>query len=130
MMQTTASAFFIAASAVGYSTLAGTASARADETIVICKEALAVPAAAAACAAVGVVVHELFLADRPFGPNGELMKIILMPVSIMDGNIKAIGRESGELAKVLRGISGISIRDIERYGILGGPGSVFHKPFG
>ena len=108
----------------------GTASARADETIIICKEALAVPVAAAGCAAVGVLVHELFVAERPFGPNGELMKVVLIPVNIVDGNIKAASRESGELAKVLRGVSGISVRDIERHGIFGGPNSIFRKPFG
>ena len=72
----------------------GTASARADETIIIWKEALAVPVAAAGCAAVGVLVHELFVAERPFGPNGELMKVVLIPVNIVDGNIKAASRES------------------------------------
>jgi hypothetical protein len=105
--------------------------ARAGETaVVVCKEALAQPVAAAGCAAVGVIVHELFVADRPFGPNGELMKVIVSPIAIMDGNIKATGRESGELAKVLRGTIGISVRDIEKYGIFGGPNSILRKPFG
>lgn len=118
--------------ALGGAALTGTAvtPARAGETIVICKEALAQPVAAAGCAAVGVIVHELFVADRPFGPNGELMTVIVSPVTIVDGNIKAAGRESGELAKVLRGTIGISVRDIEKYGILGGPNSILRKPFG
>jgi hypothetical protein len=121
-----------AALALSAAVVTGTtvAPARADETVVICKEALAEPAAAAGCAAVAVVVHELFLADRPFGPNGELMKVIMSPVTIVDGNIKAASGESGALAKVLRGTTGVSVRDIDRYGIFGGPNSIFRKPFG
>jgi hypothetical protein len=115
---------------VGGAVLTGTASAQAGEAVVICKEALAVPVAAAGCATVGVLVHELFVADRPFGPNGELMKVLLTPVHIVDGNIKGANRESGELAKVLRGVTGISILDIDRHGIFGGPNSIFRKPFG
>jgi hypothetical protein len=109
---------------------AGGVPARADDTVVICKATLADPPAAAGCAAVAVLAHELFLTDRPFGPNGELMKVLLAPVTIVDGNIKAAARESGELAKVLRATTGISVRDIEKYGIFGGPNSVFRKPFG
>jgi hypothetical protein len=104
-------------------------SARA-EGIVICKAALSAPPAAAGCAAVGVLVHELFVAERPFGPNGELMKIIAAPVKIVDGNIKASMRESGEVAKAVRAVSGISWRDIQKYGIAGGPNSLLRKPFG
>jgi hypothetical protein len=110
--------------------LALSAPARASETIVICEASLEAPPVAAACAGIGVLVHELFVAERPFGPNGELMKVLMAPGNIIVGNIKAAGRESGELAKALRGTSGISIRDIERYGIFGGPNSIFRKPFG
>jgi hypothetical protein len=51
-------------------------------------------------------------------------------VKIVDGNVKASVRESGEIAKVLRATTGVSVRDIEKYGIFGGPNSVFRKPFG
>jgi hypothetical protein len=106
------------------------APARADETVVICKEALAQPLAAAGCAGVAVILHEVFVAKHPFGPNGEIMRVLGSPITIVDGNIKGANRESGELAKVLRGTIGISVRDIERYGIFGGPNSIFRKPFG
>ena len=109
---------------------AAVAPAQASETVVVCQEAVAVPVVAAGCAAVGVIIEELLLADRPFGPNGELLKIVGSPLTILDGNIKAARRESGELAKGLRVGTGISVRDIERHGIFGGPNSFFRKPFG
>jgi hypothetical protein len=110
--------------------LAVSAPARADETVVICEESLEAPPAAVACAGLGVIVHELFVAERPFGPNGALMQVLMAPGNIIVGNIEAARQESGELAKVLRTISGISIRDIERHGIFGGPNSILRKPFG
>lgn len=116
------------ATSVGAEALVGTA--QAQDGVVVCKAALAEPASAAACAAAGVILRELFVADRPFGPNGELMRILVSPVTIVDGNIRGAAWESGELAKVLRGALGISIRDIERYGLFGGSSSVFRKPFG
>lgn len=109
--------------------IASMASARADG-LVICEAALSAPPAAVGCAAVGVVVHELLLAERPFGPNGELMRIVAAPVKIVDGNIKASMRESGEGAKVLRAVTGISWRDIEAHGVFGGSNSIFRKPLG
>ena len=115
----------------GFALIGGAAvPARADEMVVICSAALAEPMTAAACAATGVVLHELLVADRPFGPNGELMRVLVSPVTIIDGNIRGAVRESGELAKVLRGTTGISIRDVERHGLFGGPNSIFRKPFG
>src|SRR5262245_34296660 len=100
-----------AAMGVGLAAVTFSAPARANGTVVICKAALSAPPAAIGCAAVGVVVHELLLAERPFGPNGELMRIVAAPVKIVDGNIKASMRESGEGAKVLRAVTGISWRD-------------------
>lgn len=114
----------------GMAALTVSAPARANETVVICEASLGVPPAALACAGIGVLAHELLVAERPFGPNGELMKILTTPGNIVVGNIKAADRESGELAKWVRATSGISVRDIKRYGIFGGPSSVFHKPFG
>lgn len=87
----------------------------------------------AVCGTAAVVLHELVeMANgkQGFGPNGEIMKIIAAPVKIVDGNVKAAARESGEVAKVVRGVTGISIRDIEKYGLAGGPNSVLRKPFG
>lgn len=119
-----------AAMGVGVAALALSAPARANETVVICEASLEVPPAALACAGIGVLIHELFVAEHPFGPNGELMKVLMAPGNIIVGNIKATRRESGELARVLRATSGISIRDIERHGIFGGRNSIFRKPFG
>ena len=76
------------------------------------------------CGTAGVVLHELVqLANgkEGFGPNGEVVKILAAPLKIVDGNIKAASSESGELDKLLRASTGISVRDINRYGIFGGP---------
>ena len=67
---------------------------------------------------------------QAFGPNGEIMKILAAPVKVVDGNIKGSERESGEIAKALRATTGISVRDIDAYGIWGGLNSFFRKPFG
>jgi hypothetical protein len=61
------------------------------------------------------------------GPGGEIVNILASPVKILDGNVKAAADESGEVTKVLRGVTGISIRDINKFGFFGGPNSVFHK---
>ncbi|WP_157626454.1 hypothetical protein [Rhizobium leguminosarum] len=118
------------AAALSLAALVYAAPARADSTVVVCEAALAAPPSVIACAGVGVLLHEFILSDRPFGPNGELRKIILAPVNIVDGNFKGAYRESGEFAKVLRVVIGISAQDIGRYGIFGGPNSIFRKPFG
>lgn len=85
------------------------------------------------CGTVGVTLHELVqLANGKdgFGKNGEIMKLLAAPVTIVDGNIKGAAGESGEIAKVLRGATGISVRDIDKYGVFGGPNSFFRKPLG
>jgi hypothetical protein len=48
----------------------------------------------------------------------------------MEANIKASGRESGEIDKLIRALSGISVKDIRQYGICGGPNSEVRKLFG
>jgi hypothetical protein len=53
--------------------------------------------------------------------RGAIVSILANPVKIVDGNIKAAARESGEVAKALRAVTGISVRDIQKYGIAGGP---------
>lgn len=90
-------------------------------------------AGAAICIPVGMTLHEivqLLNGNDGFGPNGEVMKLLMVPVNIVDGNIQAAEGESGEIAKVLRATTGISIRDIEKYGLAGGPNSVLRKPLG
>ncbi|MDW9689398.1 hypothetical protein GOB50_31070 [Sinorhizobium meliloti] len=85
------------------------------------------------CGTIGTILHELVQIGNGkdgFGPNGEIAKILAAPLKIVDGNIKGASRESGEIDKLLRASSGISIRDIKKYGIFGGPNSIFRKPFG
>lgn len=85
------------------------------------------------CGAAGVLLHEFVQianGKEGFGPNGAVMQILAAPVKIVDGNVRAASRERGEIAKVLRGAIGISIEDISRYGVFGGPNSIFRKPFG
>ena len=85
------------------------------------------------CGTIGIALHELVQignGKEGFGPNGEVMKILAVPVKIFDGNIKGAARESGELDKLLRATTGASVRDIKQYGIFGGPNSIFRKPFG
>jgi hypothetical protein len=88
---------------------------------------------AAVCIPLGLVLHELTKlanGEEAFGPNGEVMKVLVVPVEIVDANIKGTARESGEIDKVLKGATGISIKDIKHHGVFGGPNSVFRKPFG
>jgi hypothetical protein len=85
------------------------------------------------CATVGVLALEVVQAlndKQAFAPNGEIMKVLAAPVKIVASNVKGAERESGEIAKILRATIGISIRDINDYGIWGGPNSIFRKPFG
>jgi hypothetical protein len=83
----------------------------------------------AACAAAGVVLHEVTKAlngQEAFGPNGEIMKLLNIPIA----NVNAAQHESGEIAKVIRATTGISITDIQKYGLLGGENSFFRKNLG
>lgn len=59
----------------------------------------------------------------------EVAVVVFFSKNII-ANIQAAGGESGELAKVLRGATGISVRDIQRYGIFGGECSIFRRPLG
>jgi hypothetical protein len=49
---------------------------------------------------------------------------------MLGNNWEAAKRENGEVAKYFRATSGISITDIEKYGIRGGPGSEMSKILG
>ncbi len=59
---------------------------------------------------------------------GILTTMTLVPIVV--NNFRAAERESGEGAKIIRAITGISLGDIGKYGILGGPNSFLRKPFG
>jgi hypothetical protein len=80
-------------------------------------------------AAAGIAALIAFAIDREdgVGPRGKIVSILASPVKILDGNVKAAANESGEAAKVLGAVTGISVRDIQKYGIAGGPNSVLHK---
>jgi hypothetical protein len=85
------------------------------------------------CATAGLGLHELYKAlngQDAFGTNGEVMKALAAPVHIVDANIRGSERESGELSKVLKSVTGISARDIDHFGLWGGSNSIFRKPFG
>jgi hypothetical protein len=85
------------------------------------------------CGAVGLILEEGVQAangKHAFGPNGEVMKVLAVPVKIADGNIKGSQRESGAIAKGLRATTGISWEDMRHHGVWGGHNSVFRKPFG
>lgn len=62
----------------------------------------------------------------------SLIEAILLKeaVNTMKRNLEASKHESGEIAKLMRAISGISIKDIQEYGICGGPNSEVRKLFG
>jgi hypothetical protein len=94
---------------------------------VVVMECSASGPAAAACAGVGLILHELAKGGEGFGPNGEIMKVLRAPVETIGANAQAAQRESGDIAKAARTISGISIADIENYGIVGGPNSELNK---
>lgn len=47
----------------------------------------------------------------------------------INANIDAAGNENGELAKALRVVSGISVSDIDKYGLCGGKNSEVRKIF-
>jgi hypothetical protein len=82
--------------------------------------------AAGACIGVGVLLHELSKADG-FGPNGEVMKVLRAPVELIAANVPGAKHERGDAAKILRVLTGVSVADIEKYGLQGGPNSEVSK---
>lgn len=117
-----------AALMAGLALLPPTANA-AEPVIGVTISAPLTPATLGVAAVVSLVANEAF-AERPFGPDGEVMKILAAPVKILSGNVRAAENENGELAKILRATTGISARDMARFGFFGGPNSVFRKPLG
>ncbi|MBX3306490.1 MAG: hypothetical protein KF751_10625 [Nitrospira sp.] len=55
--------------------------------------------------------------------------ILQKGIEIVKGNIEAAKNESGDIDKAIRATLGISIADIKRYGLLGGPNSEMRKLF-
>lgn len=50
-------------------------------------------------------------------------------IEIIKGNIDAAKNESGDIDKAVRAVLGISIKDINEHGLLGGPNSEMRKLF-
>ena len=71
-------------------------------------------------------------ADEPAKSNGDPITSIATSILLnsVKGNIEGMKREDGDLDKVIRGVTGISIKDIKEQGILGGPCSFFRNPLG
>jgi hypothetical protein len=57
------------------------------------------------------------------------MLILQKGVDIMVQNVKASERESGDINKAIRATLGVSVKDINQYGLLGGPNSEMRKLF-
>lgn len=55
---------------------------------------------------------------------------VVLPVTVVTGNLEAAKREGGVVAQALRATIGVSVADIEKHGIWGGSNSVFRCPFG
>lgn len=126
---------FIGASVIALGLAASSGAVSAEPVGAVGIEAVcpATGPGAAVCIPLGLVLHELTKlanGEEAFGPNGEVMKVLVVPVEIVDANVKGTERESGEIDKVLKGTTGISIKDIKDHGIFGGPNSIFRKPFG
>ena len=51
-------------------------------------------------------------------------------MSRIKANAASAHKESGEGAKALKTVTGVSIKDIKKHGIFGGRNSFFRKPFG
>ncbi|GAB4520260.1 MAG: hypothetical protein Tsb0019_21150 [Roseibium sp.] len=100
------------------------AEAGAEAQIVV--ECTATAAGAAICIPLGFLLHELAVAGNggeAFGPNGEIVRVLKVPVDIIEGNIDGAQREANPVTAVIRGTTGVSLRDIETYGLAGGPNS-------
>lgn len=63
--------------------------------------------------------------------NGEFDKIFRATIGnfagIVASNFAASANEKGDIAKAVRGLSGVSLTDIQQFGILGGPDSELNK---
>lgn len=76
-----------------------------------------------------VAAQQAVQGENEKGPDEDTLKAIIIKgaLDIIIENIKASNRESGEIDKLIRALSGISIMDIKKYGICGGPNSEARK---
>jgi hypothetical protein len=65
------------------------------------------------------------------GALANMLEVLILQkgIDIMVQNVKASERESGDINKAIRATLGISIADINKYGLLGGPNSEMRKLF-
>jgi hypothetical protein len=86
----------------------------------------------AAVAAPGLAQTDTSNAGAGGDPETAIIKAILTKeaIRIIEGNISASERENGEINKLIRALSGVSVKDIETYGICGGPNAEVRKLFG
>jgi hypothetical protein len=117
---------------IAFAAVSSMGQAHAEPVAVIEVTCPATGPAIAACVGAGIVLNELLQlsnGETPFGANGELMKVIAVPVKILAGNVKGAERESGEVDKMIRAVTGISLKAINEHGLWGGPNSIFRKPW-
>lgn len=77
------------------------------------------------------VAEDTSTAEDSSGVDAVVVQLLLESLAHnIEGNIDAAERESGELAKLVRALTGVSVRDIERYGICGGKNSELRKILG
>lgn len=63
------------------------------------------------------------------GPNSEARKVAKGIENIVVANIEAAKRERGDINQAIRATTGVSVGDIKKHGILGGPNSEARKIF-
>ena len=65
-------------------------------------------------------------------PEMGVIEAILLKevVRIVEGNISAADRENGEIDKLIRALSGVSVKDIRENGVCGGSNSEVRKLLG
>jgi hypothetical protein len=63
-------------------------------------------------------------------PIPPVLAVAVIAAPVVIKNVQAAGNESGAGAQALRATLGISVRDIGRYGLFGGPNSFVRCPSG
>lgn len=63
-------------------------------------------------------------------PIPPVVAAVVFVAPIVIGNVQAAGREYNFATQMIRATTGISVRDINEYGIWGGPCSIFRRPLG
>lgn len=120
----------LASTVIGGAVSAAHAEPVSAEIVITCAET---GPGIAICATAGLLLHEIVQilnGHDGFGPHGAVMQLLSAPIEIVGDNFAAASDESGAIAQLVRALLGISWADIEKYGLFGGPNSIFRKPFG